>query len=231
MSNRALVTGANGGLGKAFCDALERKGYTVIRLLRSDFNLSEVGVALRIFKKYPDVEVLVNNAGFATHGFFTETELEVEREEMMVNMVTLTELTKLYATAMKVKGSGYILNVASTAAYLPGPLMAVYYATKAYVLSLSESLANEFHGSGVSITCLCPGPTQTGFAARAQLGSSLLFRKPMMSEKVAEIGLQGLFKGERVVVSGTQNKLMVTLVRLIPRSMAAKMARRVQEVV
>jgi len=228
MSKHALITGANGGLGVEFCRLLKQDGYEVIEITRNEFNLAEVGVAEKIFKKYPDVEILINNAGFATHGNFVETDLHTEREEMIVNMVTLTELTKLYLQDMVAKKRGKILNIASTAAYLPGPLMAVYYASKAYVLSFSEALANELVGTGVTVTCLCPGPTATGFAKRAGIEKTLLFQMTMSPHVVAEVGYAALKRGKGTVVVGFRNWIQIVGSRFVSRSLAAKIARRVQ---
>lgn len=228
MSKIALVTGAGGGLGLEFCKLLKIDGYEVVEITRNEFDLGEVGVAEKIVKKYPNIDVLINNAGFATHGKFTETNLKEEREEMTVNMMTLTELTKLYAQVMVKRGSGKILNVASTAAFLPGPFMAVYYASKAYVLSFSEALANELRGTGVTVTCLCPGPTATGFGQRANMNDTPLFKIPMQAAVVAKIGYDAMMTGRGTVVAGLRNWIQVLFNKFIPRSLAAEFARRVQ---
>src|SRR4029077_5319684 len=141
-----------------------------------------------------------------------------ELEMIQVNVVALTDLTKLLLPAMLGRRTGRILNVASTAAFQPGPLMAVYYATKAYVLSFSEALANELAGSGVTVTALCPGPTKTGFQARAQMEESKLVRgkEIMTSETVARIGYSALMKGKTVVIPGFSNKMLAGAVRFLP---------------
>src|SRR5206468_8699140 len=165
-----------------------------------------------------DVDVLVNNAGYASYGAFAETDLADELAMIQVNVVALTHLTKLLVRKMVARKDGRVLNVASTAAFQPGPLMAVYYATKAYVLSFSEALANELAGSGVTVTALCPGPTKTGFFERAGLqGSSLLLKATMDARTVAAAGYRALTQGKSVVIPGLRNRLLVFADRLAPR--------------
>ena len=150
---------------------------------------------------------------------------------IQVNIVALTHLTKLVVRKMVARKEGRVLNVASTAAFQPGPLMAVYYATKAYVLSFSEALANELAGSGVTVTALCPGPTKTGFQARAQMEESKLVRGKdiMTSETVARVGYAGLMKGKTVVIPGMSNKMLAQAVRFLPRNTITKLVRNAQE--
>lgn len=225
---RALVTGADGGLGKEFVALLRADGCEVIEIIRKEFDLAKVGVAEKIFATYSDVDVLINNAGFATHGRFVDLDLETERNEMMVNMVTLTELTKLYAKEMVKRGSGKILNIASTAAYLPGPMMAVYYASKAYVLSFSEAVANELQGTGVSVTCVCPGPTNTAFADRATMRKTVLFQAAMQPKDVALVGYLAMKAGKSTVVVGWRNWIQVVLSRFVPRTVLARVVQKLQ---
>jgi hypothetical protein len=150
---------------------------------------------------------------------------------IQLNVVALTHFTKLLLPAMVKRGSGRILNVASTAAFQPGPLMAVYYATKAFVLSLSEALAEELAGTGVTVTALCPGPTQSGFQAGAKMEESKLVRGKalMTSEEVARAGYHALMKGKRVVIPGFGNRVMAQSVRFLPRSTVTKFVKRAQE--
>jgi uncharacterized protein len=169
-----------------------------------------------------------SNAGFATHGKFVDLDMQEEREEMLVNMITLTELTKLYGRAMVKRGSGKILNVASTAAYLPGPLMAVYYASKAYVLSFSEAIANELSGSGVTVTCACPGPTNTAFAQKSAMRNTPLFRVTMSPGGVANIAYQAMKSGKVTVVVGFRNWVQVVLSRFVSRTILARVVRNLQ---
>lgn len=146
-------------------------------------------------------------------------------------MVALTHLTKLFLPGMLKNHRGKILNIASTASFQPGPLMTVYYASKAYVLSFSEALANELHGTGVSVTALCPGPTQSGFQKRANMEDSKLVsgRKIMDAATVARAGYRALMAGKTVVIPGIRNKLLVETVRFSPRNMVTRVVRNMQE--
>src|SRR6478672_1120040 len=197
----ALITGGSGGIGLETAKVLARKDYDLVLVARNRDALEAAAgqiegkhtVSVHVFaadlgrREAPEaifdflrnenipIEVLVNNAGFGLGGEFAETELTRELEMIQVNIAALTHLSKLFLPAMIKRRSGRILNVASTAAFQPGPLMAVYYATKAYVLSFSEALAEELRNSGVTVTALCPGPTQTAFADSAQMSNSKLF--------------------------------------------------------
>ncbi|HEX2077431.1 MAG TPA: SDR family oxidoreductase [Longimicrobium sp.] len=184
------------------------------------------------------VEALVNNAGFGLMGSFVDTgggepvtELGRELEMLQVNVVALTHLSKLFLPAMVQRRRGYLLNVASTAAFQPGPLMAVYYASKAYVLSFSEALSVELAGTGVTATALCPGATRTGFQATANMESSRLFRlgHVMTAAQVAEAGYNAMRAGRSSVIPGAANRVMAAGARLVPRSLAARMAKKAQE--
>ncbi|MFL5486573.1 MAG: SDR family NAD(P)-dependent oxidoreductase, partial [Gemmatimonadaceae bacterium] len=176
-------------------------------------------------------EILVNNAGFGLGGEFADTDLTRELEMIQVNIAALTHLTKLFLPAMIKRHSGHILNVASTAAFQPGPLMAVYYATKAYVLSFSEALAEELRNSGVSVTALCPGPTRTDFAATAEMTNSRLFTAFGAADAadVAEYGVDAMMHGRRVAIPGIKNKIIAQANRFAPRTVSAKVARMIQE--
>jgi hypothetical protein len=181
------------------------------------------------------VDVLVNNAGFGQYGWFAESDLEECLRQIQLNVTTLTHLTRLYLPAMMERAktggkSGRILNVASTAAFQPGPLMAVYFATKAYVLHFSEALANELDGTGVTVTCLCPGPTATEFHKRANAtGQRLLKFGAMDARTVAEDGYRALIAGQPVVISGLKNSLTAHMVRLFPRRLVTAIMRKIQE--
>jgi short-subunit dehydrogenase len=177
------------------------------------------------------VDVLVNNAGFGTNGPFAETELTDELQMLQVNVVALTHLTKLFLREMLARGSGRIMNVASTAAFQPGPYMAVYYATKAYVLSFSEALAAELQGSGVTVTALCPGPTTTEFQQRAQMQDTRLMHSPLLMDAatVARVGYRGLMAGKTIVIPGIANRLLSFSVRLVPRAVVRQVTRRLNE--
>ncbi len=254
----ALITGASGGLGEEFAMLCAADGMNVVLIARNEEKLLSLAAALEetygiratvlpkdlshpaaaqeiadaLKKASITVDVLINNAGFGGYGLFQETDLMHEVQMIDVNVTTLTELTKLLLPGMLKHGRGRILNVASTAAFQPGPLMAVYYATKAYVLSFSHAIANELSGTGVTVTCLCPGPTRTGFEKGAHMGNSRLFRDAMRvmdAKTVAAKGYRGMIAGKRVVIPGFQNKLGSLLVRLIPSRVAASIARMAQE--
>ncbi|MGB9198177.1 MAG: SDR family oxidoreductase [Terriglobales bacterium] len=182
------------------------------------------------------VDILVNNAGFGQYGFFAENDLEECLRQIQVNITTLTHLTRLYLPGMierarTGKTAARILNVASTAAFQAGPLMAVYYATKAYVLHLSEAISNELAGTGVTVTCLCPGPTATEFQERAKItGIRLTTYGTMDARTVAEDGYRALMAGKPVVISGFKNWLVAQSVRFAPRRMVTAIARKLQEI-
>ena len=177
------------------------------------------------------VDVLVNDAGFGVYGPFAETAIGKELEMIQVNVMALTHLTKLLLAGMRARRAGRILNVASTAAFQPGPLMAVYYASKAYVLSFTEALANELAGSGVTVTALCPGPTITEFQKHAGVAQTRLFRSMLVmnASEVARAGYEGMLRGKRLVIPGVGNRLLVQALRVSPRSFVTAAARRVQE--
>jgi short-subunit dehydrogenase len=176
------------------------------------------------------VDILVNNAGFGTHGRFWENELDKERALLQVNVVALVTLTRLLLPGMIARGRGKILNVASTAAFVPGPLMANYYASKAYVLSFSEALANELKGTGVTVTALCPGPTATNFQARAGMAQSRLAAVAGLSAAdVAKVGYDAMMAGKRVAIPGVKNRLIVATSRFTPRAVLAAFVRKLNE--
>jgi uncharacterized protein len=171
--------------------------------------------------------VLVNNAGFGWKGNFAEMKESDALEMIQVNITSLVHLTRLLLPEMLSRTSGKILNVASTAAYQPGPEMAMYYATKAFVLSFSEALSEEVKRNGITITTLCPGPTNTNFQARANMANTQLFRKMavMDSRTVAAIGYQGLMKGKRVVIPGIVNKIGVWSARFVSHAMLMRIVK------
>jgi short-subunit dehydrogenase len=177
------------------------------------------------------VEVIINNAGFGMLGKFWELDATEQMEMVQLNMNALTMLTRLFLPDMIAKRKGRILNVASTAAFQPGPLMAVYFATKSYVVSLSEALHNEARDFGVTVTCLCPGPTVTEFDKRAKMTNTNLFKEgnAMDAKTVAKIGWDAMVARKPLVVAGRKNALLAFLVRFIPMNVAANMARKFQE--
>lgn len=253
----ALVTGATSGIGYELAALLAGDGHPLVLVARHQEELDRVAGEFRdrhdvlvtsiaadlarpeavaelvaeIERRAIDVEVLVNNAGFASYGPFADSDLHHELAMLRVNVVALSELTRRLLPGMVSRRRGRILNLASTAAFQPGPLMAVYYATKAYVLSFSNAIANELRGSGVTVTALCPGPTKTGFAERASLQDSKLFRRGnvMDARTVAAAGYAGMRAGKATVIPGARNWVMAEAVRFAPRGVAASLARGMQE--
>lgn len=242
----ALVTGASSGIGRELARLLAADGHDLVLVARDGARLDEVAEELRsaygvstraivkdlseasaaaeVFREIEDagidVDVLVNNAGFNVCGAFESTDPEQELRMLQVLVVTLTQLTKLFLPGMLGRGSGRILNLGSTGSFSPGPYDAVYCASKAYVLSFSEALAEELGGTGVTVTALCPGPTRTRFAEGAAMTDLPLFRRGVMSAAdVAAAGYRALMLGHRVVVPGMANKLLAFSVRLSPRRM------------
>lgn len=252
----ALITGASGGIGYELAKLFARDSYNLVLVARSTDKLAQLAAELekayqirasvvaadlsqpggpdQVFaatqKAGIEVDVLVNNAGFGQFGFYVETDLQEELQQIQLNIVSLTHLTKLYIRPMIERRHGRILNVASTAAFQPGPLMAVYYATKAYVLSFSAALSNELRGTGVTVTCLCPGPTTTEFHKRAAMDLSNMMKAPFMDAKtVAEIGYRAMLKGKPTVIAGKMNWLVAQSTRFAPRTWTAAIARKIQE--
>ena len=252
----ALITGASAGIGYEFARVFAREGHALVlvarnkekldqiaRELKDQFavsvrvmpqDLSQPGAPEEIFRELQKdsvaVDILVNNAGFGGYGFFFETGLKPELEMLQVNAAALTHLTKLFLKGMVERKRGKILNVASTAAFQPGPLMAVYFATKAYVLSFSEALANELKGTGVGVTVLCPGATQSEFQQRAGIERMKLLKAGMMdAETVAKAGYRGMMQNKTVVIPGIGNNIFAFLIRLGPRSWVTTIVRFLQE--
>jgi short-subunit dehydrogenase len=177
------------------------------------------------------VDILVNNAGFGAYGEFAQMSNEEILGQIQLNIIVLTELTRLFLPAMMARRSGRIMNVASTAGFQPGPLMAVYYATKAYVISFTEAIANEVRDSPVTITCFCPGGTNTGFAKRAGNENTRVFKQfgAMSAEKVALHGYRALMEGRTLAISGAHNWILAQSTRFAPRKMVTAISRWVSE--
>jgi uncharacterized protein len=251
----ALITGASSGIGLELARLFaadrsrlvlvarsEDKLQSLAQQLRRDHNvevsvlakdLAKPGVSQEIFDQLMGrrivVDVVVNNAGFGASGPLAKLLVERQMDMVQVNVVALTHLTRLFLPGMIERRRGGILNVGSTAGFQPGPNMAVYYATKAYVLSFTEALAEEVAGSGVNATCLAPGPTDTGFAAIAHMADTLVFRLGTADAKaVAQAGYRGFRRGKVIVVPGWTNKLGAFSVRLAPRAMVRKFVKRLQ---
>jgi uncharacterized protein len=242
----ALVTGASGGIGLEIARVLAAD-HDLVLVARSGerlrevaaelgdarvlaIDLAEAGAIARVVEEVPDVEVLVNNAGVGDFAPFAEADPAKLDMLIALNIGALTGLSRAYLPAMLGRGHGRILNVASTASFQPGPLMAVYYATKAYVLSLSEALAEETRGSGVTVTALCPGPTASGFQAGAAMEGSRLVRgrKLPTAASVAAYGVAAMRKGDAVAVPGVMNKMFATSIRFTPRPIVRRVVHRMQ---
>lgn len=211
--------------------AEEIRGSSKVQVCVLPADLSQPGaaesLALILETQHIEVDTLVNNAGFGLHGPFIELDRGKQSEMLRLNVVALTELTRLFTPGMVRRGRGKVLNLASTAAFQPGPMMAVYFATKAYVLSFSVALGEELRGTGVTVTCLCPGATETRFAETASLTGTKLFNlvKPMPSREVAEIGYHALQDGKGVLVAGWLNRCMAFSARFAPLRFAARIAK------
>ncbi len=248
MKQTALITGASTGIGYELAKVFAANGFGAVLIARNHAKLGQVAEELQ--EKFSvhahvlpkdlslpsaaqeiydwcksralQINVLVNNAGFGAYGDFVDSDLHNILEMIQVNVTALVHLTKLFLPDLLQQASARILNVTSTAAFQPGPRMAIYYATKAFVLSFSEALASECVGSGLTVTALCPGPTATEFQARANvLGTRLVKTGLMRADKVALAGYRGMMKGKRVVIPGIVNKLAVMVVRFAPRRAVA----------
>jgi uncharacterized protein len=249
----ALVTGASSGIGADLARELARDGYDLVvtgrrvapmETLAEELkahgastiviaaDLSQAGAAARLMEEIDSqrltIDVLINNAGLGAHGRFDLADLVRIDEMLQVNIVALTELTRLLLPGMIARRSGRVMLVASTASFQPGPQMAVYCASKAFVLSFGEAIAYELRGTGVTVTTLCPGATVTNFSKVADIESLPLFKSsltPVMSSaEVARIGYRGLKAGRRVVVTGLLNKILALTGRLSPRAVTLRIA-------
>lgn len=252
----ALVTGASGGIGEAFARELAKRGYDLALAARSVDKLEALAGDLRtagaethvfpadlgaadgpamlmdaVHESGLTVDLLVNNAGFGDLEPFDRADAGKLTEMINLNVRALTELSHAVTPGLIERGRGGIINIASTAAFLPGPGMATYYATKAFVLSLSEALHVEMKPKGVTVTAVCPGPTWSGFQEKADMeGSKLLKASRMMTpDDVARIGMDGYEKRKRVVVTGVSNKITIAIAKLTPKSMLMNMVSGLQE--
>lgn len=251
----ALVTGSSSGIGRALSLIFAREGWDLVVSARRGPELEELAAEIRarygrdarvlvedltreggaqsLFDRCSELDIacLVNNAGFGDYGEFAASEPERNRNMVRLNVEALTELSRLFVPAMMSRREGWILNVASVAAFQPGPLMAVYYATKAYVLSLSEALANELAEHGITVSALCPGPTKSEFQERASMQDVAFATAEGIptSEAVAEYGYRALMKGKRVAVHGLAFRLSVFFERFLPRRVVTAATRALQE--
>jgi short-subunit dehydrogenase len=246
VSKVALVSGASAGLGVEFARQLSSSGYRLVLAARRKERLEELakelgnarasaidlsksnaaaGLMADLKANGEQVELLVNNAGFGLIGRFATADPKRLRQMIDLNVGALTDLCRAVAPAMIERRSGGIINVASTAAFQPGPKMAVYFATKAYVLSFTEALHEELKPHGIKVSCLCPGPTRTEFGEVAGFGGNAMFdRVAMDSPEVVAAGLEGLGKNKAIVVPGVLNKVVASSTRFAPRLVVRKIA-------
>ena len=249
----ALITGASSGIGLELAKAFARTKHDVVLVARSEdklklladelsnahgiqatvfsHDLTDRSAPQRLFDQVQQsnltVDVLVNNAGYGDYGEFAQSDWSTIEGMILLNVLALTHLTRLFLPAMIQRQSGQILNVASTAAFQPGPMMAVYFASKAYALSFSEAIAAETEDKGINVTVLCPGPTQSDFIDRANMDRMALASESSKDKlptaaEVAQFGYDALQKGQVVAVHGIANKLMTFSTRLAPRSVIRK---------
>ncbi len=253
----ALITGASGGIGYELALEHVRRGGHVILVARSEAKLREykakwestygvnvhvIGMDLAqrgsahelydaVSTRGLTVDILINNAGFGQYGLFEESDLDRAMQMLELNIVTLTALTRLFVVDMVRRRSGRIMNVASTASFQPVPLMTLYAATKAFVLSFSEALNNEVSDRGVTVTALCPGPTTSGFQDVAAMHEARMVDRRLMatSDDVARFGYDAMMRGKPVAVHGLLNRLTAFLVRFTPRSIIVRIGRMIAE--
>lgn len=250
---RTLITGSSVGIGAALAEVFAAHGHDLILVARRRDKLEARAAELErkfgvkvaylaqdladptgpqsvfdaVTEQNLEVQHLVNNAGVGLYGKFAATDLDAERKMIQLNVTSLVELTKRFLPAMLRKRGGRILNVASTAAFVPGPWMSVYYASKAFVLSFSEAINYELASGGITVTTLCPGPTESEFKVRAGSERSRLFEAFLMdAETVARAGYDGMMKGKAVVIPGLRNKLIPVAARLTPRPLIAMLSHR-----
>ena len=254
QTRTALITGASTGIGYELAKLFAKDHHNLVLVARSADKLYKVADDLQtqfeisakvvpldltaapaprfLFDQLQGqgiaIDILVNNAGYGVFAKFAKIPADEDLGQIQLNVAALTHLTKLFLGPMLERGSGKILNVASTAGFQPGPLMAVYYATKAYVISFSEALDNELKDSGITVTCLCPGVTDTGFQARAGTDQTLLFKalRPMDAKTVAHDGYRGLMAGRTLVISGFRNWLLAESLRVSPRKLVTAVSRK-----
>jgi short-subunit dehydrogenase len=256
MAKTALITGASGGIGLELARIHASQGDNLVLVARSGDRLAEVktelekeynitvhflvrdlslpGSALKVFNEVNnhgiEIDYLINNAGFGDFGLFTETKWEKQESMINLNITALTHLAWLFIPGMIKRGGGKILNVASLAAFTPGPTMSVYFASKAYVLSFSEALNNELKDKGITVTALCPGSVKTKFHEVALGDPALVREREMMSAReAAEAGYNAMMSGKSVVIPGFKNSLVAFVSRFVPRDVVVKSARKIQE--
>ena len=249
----ALITGASSGIGLELARLFAKDGYRLVLVARDRAVLQQVGEELQsryrievrisprdlshpsapveLFQEMQEIgiaiDVLVNNAGFGGSGPFLETDWQHEAEMIQVNMIAVAHLSKLFLPQLRAR-RGKLMNVGSVAGFLPGPYSSVYYASKAFVVSFTEALAEELEGSGVTVTCLCPGPVQTNFQQRAHSAGSSRMNGPLYVDvrEVARDGYEGMKRGKRIVIPGWKPRMLTLLVRVAPRATVARIVGR-----
>ena len=252
-----LITGASGGIGAELARLFAKDGYNLVLVARrleklnelkteleAEFqihvttfaqDLSMIGSAKMIFDfvcaQNLSIDILVNNAGFGDFGFFAQSNLQKLQQMIQLNISALTNLTHYFLPQMISRKNGKVLNVASVASFMPGPKMAVYYATKAYVRSFSEALSVELKETGVTITALCPGPVSTDFWERAEAGSSSLFKHFLFADckKVARYAYKRLMKGKVLAIPYRSTRFFVLLIKFLPGSLVRNLIYAVQK--
>ena len=253
----ALVTGASSGIGlelaklhaaegdnlvlvarnaaklEALKEELEKNRDVAVYTIKKDLAVTDAAQEVydQLKKQNIEIEYLINNAGFGDYGMFYDTKWEKESDMIRLNITTLTQFCKLFLKDMLERGSGRIMNVASTAAFQPGPGMAVYFATKAFVLHFSEAINNELDNTNITVTALCPGATESGFQAVAAMEESKLVKgkKLPTSKAVAKYGYKAMMRGKAVAIHGFKNVLLVNSIRFTPRSLVVKIVRSIQD--
>jgi|TARA_B110000438_G_scaffold33857_1_gene33548 uncharacterized protein len=246
----SLVTGGASGIGLEFVKLLLKDKYKVFIIDNSDKNLknlkynldssnyksikedlSDIKSPEKIYDKLKNenIDILINNAGFGTYGKFYETEWNIEKKMINLHVLNTTYLTKLFLKDMIKKNKGKILNISSLAAFQPGPLMALYYATKAYILHFTEAISNEIKDKNITISVLCPGQTSTGFQKYVSTKKNTIKFNTASPVKVAKYGYNGLKKNVTVSIPGIFNKFLVNLNRILPRSWSTNIVRYIQE--
>lgn len=247
-----LITGASSGIGMELAHVFAREGNNLFLVAREGEQLRKVSLgikqqygvqvetltldltstnAVRKLVNAVDahgvpIDTVINNAGFGAFGKFTNNDFHIEQNMIQLNCEVVTEMSKVFGQKMQKRGQGKILNVSSIAAFFPGVHMSVYYATKAYVLSLSLALAEEMRPHGVRVSVLCPGPTKTQFQTRAHANRSHLFGRAMDARQVAEVAYRDLKRNKLIIIPGRKNKLIVFFSRFVPRRWSAPLVRR-----